>query len=113
MSVEKTYTEATIDVNLANTIWALLDYIEHTSDPIEMVSISAVKNDNGKTEIHFGKYEPGMEEKDDNMVAAIGVTPFKDADVEVDDYDLNKAMQFMYFYQAVYSSVSKFEMGQL
>lgn len=114
MSAGKTYTEATIDVGLADSVWCLIDWIEHSVDPVKMIYIRATKDKKSdKYHISFGRYEPGMEDKYDDMIAAMSVEPSMDDDVKIEDPEFGKAMKFMYFYQAAYSSISKLEMGLL
>lgn len=113
----KTYTQCDIDLGLARSVWNLIDMIEHNSNPPKMIGISLGKDgDTGKFAVGFSRYNPGDEEKDESLIAALSVEPFGDEDderSEDDDPELRRAMQFMYFYQAVNVTIQKFEMGLL
>ena len=114
MDAERVYTEASIDVALAEAVWNVLDWVEHSAEPIEMVALIAKKDKkSGKYEISFEKYVPGAEQKNENMIAAMGVTPSRDQDLDDIDEDLDKAMRFMYFYHAAHTSIAKLNDGVL
>lgn len=103
------YTECAIDVELAQTVWELINAIEHMNKPPKAIGICVEPDEDGKYKVEFKPYDDGDERKDDTMIAAMAVNPSEDDDVELDDQDLRKAMQFMYFYQAVYSTTQKYE----
>lgn len=115
--ISKTYTQCDIDLGLARSVWDLVDMIEHNADPPKMIGISLGKDrETGKIAVSFSRYNFGDEEKDNTLVAALSVEPFSDKDddrTEEDDPEMRKAMQFMYFYQAVNVTIQKFEMGLL
>lgn len=104
------YTECAIDVELAQTVWELIDAIEHMSKPPKAIGICVEPEEDGKYTVGFKPYNDGDEHKDETMVAAMAVDPSEDDGIKLDDDDLRKAMQFMYFYQAVYSQTQKYEL---
>ena len=116
--VNRTYTQCEIDLNIARTIWELIDFLDHSSNPPEMIGLCIEKDDgtNKITGISFTSYEPGDECENQNMVAAMSVEPFSNDDDERsknEDPDLVRSMKFMYFYQAVTVTIQKAEMGLL
>ena len=115
--VSKTYTQCDIDLGLAHSVWDLIDMVEHTAEPPKMIGICISKvEDTDRLKVDFTKYEPGDEEKNATMVAALSVEPLSDLDDDRDDDidpEMRKAMQFMYFYQAVNVTIQKFQMNSL
>ena len=115
--VKRTYTQCDIDLGLAHSVWDLIDMVEHTAEPPKMIGICISKiEDTDRLKVDFTKYEPGDEEKNATMVAALSVEPFSDIDDERDediDPEMRKAMQFIYFYQAVNITIQKFQMNSL
>jgi hypothetical protein len=115
--VNRTYTQCDIDLSIARSVWALIDALEHTNEPPKMIGVCVEADDkDGKLKVNFTKYTPGDEEKNEHMVAALSVEPYSDLDddrTEDDDPEMRKAMQFMYFYQAVNVTVQKFQLGLL
>ena len=116
--VRRTYTQCEIDLNVARTVWELIDFLEHSSNPPEMIGVCIEKDE--ETDkikgLSFTNYEPGDESKNQNMIAAMSVEPFSadgDERSENEDPDLVKSMKFMYFYQAITVTLQKAEMGLL
>lgn len=108
-----TYTECGIDVDLAQTVWDLIDALEHLNTPPEAIGICIKPEKDGKYSVDFKPYHVGDEKKDPTLMAAMAVTPTEDEGVNIDDPDLRRAMQFMYFYQAIYMRVQKYELGDI
>ena len=113
--VSKTYTQCDIDLGLARSVWDLIDMIEHAAEPPKAIGICLEKDkETDKLMVGFTRYNPGDEEKNTSMVAALSVEPFSDLDDDRDEEDspeLRRAMQFMYFYQAVNVTIQKHQMN--
>ena len=108
MEIRNTFTEVSIDPGLAATVWGVIDFIEHSAEPIDMVAFCIEEKDD-KLRMGFKKYTPGMENEDTSMMAAMSVNPTGES--EGIDPELQKAMQFMYLYQSAWMRIQKYEMG--
>lgn len=115
--VNRTYTQCDIDLGLARSVWDLIDMIERAPEPPEVIGVCIEEDKEAdKLMVGFTRYNPGDEEKNASMVAALSVEPFSDIDDDRDediDPEMRRAMQFMYFYQAVNVTVQKFQMNSL
>ena len=105
------YTECGIDVNLAQSVWELIDALDHVNTPPKAIGIHISPAKDGKYCVDFKPYNMDDEQEDETLIAAMAVNPTEEDDVELDDPDLRRAMQFMYFYQAVYSQTQRYELG--
>ena len=113
MDEEKVYTQLAIDIELAETVWDLVDFLEHADD-VEAVGIYLDKKEDGQIVVGFGRYEPGVKmaaTPKGEMVAAMAVNPVQEQSTPIEDPGLRKAMRFMYFYQAIYSTIEKHTLG--
>lgn len=115
--VSRTYTQCDVDLNLARSVWSLIDALEHTANPPKMIGVCLWKDEDGdNTVIEYTEYNQGDEQKNEHMMAAMSVEPFTDGDDDRsadEDPELKKAMQFMYFYQAMNVTLQKFNNGLL
>lgn len=110
-TVSTVYTECGIDVDLAQSVWELIDALDHVNTPPKAIGIYISPGKDGKYYVTFRPYKMGDEQEDETLVAAMAVNPTEESDVELGDPDLRKAMQFMYFYQSVYSQTQRYELG--
>ena len=109
-----TYTQCSIEVNLSESIWDLLNGFEAMENPPKAVGVCVdVDDETGKVEVTYVNYRGAeTEELHDNIVAVIAVEAGVDDATSMEELDpeLKKAMQFMYFYQAVHTVVEKLEL---
>lgn len=106
MKRRKTFTQMSIDTDLAQTVWNMMDYVEHSAEPIENVAFHMSEDEDGHTRAGFTKYHP--EDDDDSVIAVLSVEPNSGYGDDVDDEDMKKAMRFMYFYQCLHMVIENY-----
>lgn len=107
-----TYTQCSVEINLAKSVWDLVNDLEAMENPPRAVAVCLDVNDDAKVSVTYYNYEGEETEKaHDNIVAVIAVNAGADDSVDLDEFDpeMVKAMQFMYFYQAIHTVIDRFE----
>lgn len=107
-----TYTQCSVEINLAESVWDLVSSLEAMESQPKAIAVCLDVDDDAKVSVTYYNYEGEATEKEhDNIVAVMAVSAGADDSVALDELDpeMVKAMQFMYFYQAVHTVIDRFE----
>lgn len=107
-----TYTQCSVEVNLAESVWDLVSGLEAMENPPRAIAVCLDVDDDANVNVTYYNYEGEATEKEhDNIVAVMAVSAGADDSVDLDEFDpeMVKAMQFMYFYQAIHTVIDRFE----
>ena len=99
------YTQLGIDIELASMVWELVNYLDEMEEKPKAFGIKMERDDEGKVHIHIVNCD---DEDNEDVEAIITIEPIDEVGVE--DEELKKVMQFMYFYQAIHLHTQKYEL---
>lgn len=100
------YIECEVDMVIAKAVWGLLKTIEAYNGKLKKVSL-CYGHEDGRSYIGLKEYQKGDEENDDTIIAIMNVDPSNYDDVSSSDEGLDKAIKFLYFYQAIHARLQK------
>lgn len=103
MEKPATYTKYDIDVNLAESVWTVLDALEIAKSKPKEIGIRISTDSSGCHHVEYTVPTP-----EDDLTAILNLEPICDKDAGFTDQDLERAVKFMYLYQAVHSAVQKY-----
>lgn len=102
--VEAVYNHVLYDADLARAAWAIVRTLEKTDKKNWPEYIGVAFNDDEG--LSLCSFEPGDEEDNEDLLAAIRVDSNDKSDLDGEtEAELIRAMRFMYFYQSLHATI--------